>query len=84
MLESSTRDLIFKRGFYKSLAPAIKDELAGIVKTLTQPGKGILSADEVVDYLGRRFDAMKVENTEETRRQFRQLLFTSQDLGKRS
>ena len=40
-------------------------------------GKGILAADESVSTMGKRFANISVENTEENRRAYRQLLFTS-------
>ena len=41
------------------------------------PGKGILAADESVGTIGKRFAPIGVENTEENRRIYRQLLFTT-------
>ena len=39
-------------------------------------GRGILAADESTGTIGKRFDNIKVENTEENRRAYRDLLFT--------
>ncbi len=39
------------------------------------PGKGILAADESTSTIKRRFEAIKVENTEDNRRAYRELLF---------
>lgn len=55
------------------------DELEKIAKQLTQPGKGLLAADESTKSCKKRFDAVGVECTEETRRQYRGLLFTTLD-----
>ena len=40
-------------------------------------GRGILAADESTATIGKRFDAIKVENTEENRRAYRDMMFTS-------
>jgi len=40
-----------------------------------------LAADESTGTIGQRFDKIKVENTEENRRKYRQLLFTADGLG---
>jgi len=46
------------------------------------PGKGILAADESTGTIGKRFEAIAVENTEENRRAYRDLLFSTCDLEK--
>ena len=48
--------------------------------TLTQPGKGILAADESTSTIGKRFDAIGIENTEQNRRDYRLLLATAPSL----
>ncbi len=45
------------------------------VRALTAPGKGILAADESHGTIGKRFAGAGIENTPETRRRYRQLLF---------
>jgi fructose-bisphosphate aldolase class I len=40
-------------------------------------GRGILAADESTSTIGKRFDSIKVENTEEHRRAYRDMLFTA-------
>jgi fructose-bisphosphate aldolase class I len=40
-------------------------------------GKGILAADESTGTIGKRFDAIRLESTEEHRRSYRELLFTA-------
>lgn len=52
-----------------------QDELARIAKAIVAPGKGILAADESTATCGKRFADIGVENNEENRRQYRQLLF---------
>jgi len=46
-----------------------------IADRLVTPGKGILAADESTGTIKRRFDAIGVESTEETRRDYREMLF---------
>ena len=57
------------------------NDLAAIAKAMVAPGKGILAADESTGTIGKRFDGIKVENTEENRRAYRDLLFSTQGLG---
>ncbi|KAF8566584.1 hypothetical protein P879_06405 [Paragonimus westermani] len=52
-------------------------ELRDIASALVAPGKGLLAADESVPTLGKRFKAINVENSEENRRTYRQLLFST-------
>jgi fructose-bisphosphate aldolase class I len=46
-------------------------------RALVAPGKGILAADESDGTIKKRFDTIGVESTEETRRAYRDLLFTT-------
>jgi len=59
------------------LTDAQKTELAKVAKSVSAPGKGILAADESTGTIGKRFAGIGVENTEENRRLYRQLLFTA-------
>lgn len=52
-------------------------ELVANARAIVAPGKGILAADESVGTIGKRFDGIKVENNEENRRAYRELLFTA-------
>jgi fructose-bisphosphate aldolase class I len=58
-----------------------KGELADIANRIVAKGKGILAADESTGTIGKRFSAIQLENNEENRRQYRQLLFTSKNLS---
>ena len=58
-----------------------KDELRAIAQKILQPGKGILAADESTGSIGKRFDGINVQNNEENRRKYRQLLFTTPNFG---
>ena len=52
-----------------------------IAKQLVVRGKGILAADESTPSCNKRFAAVGVEQTEEMRRQWRQLLLTTPGIG---
>jgi fructose-bisphosphate aldolase class I len=56
-------------------------ELAATAKALVAPGKGILAADESDGTIAKRFAAIGVESTEEHRRAYRDLLFTTACAG---
>ena len=53
------------------------DELYATARAIVAGGKGILAADESTGTIKKRFDAIGVESTEETRRAYRNLLFTT-------
>src|SRR5688500_5966248 len=50
-------------------------------RSLVAPGKGILAADESTGTIKKRFDKIGVESSEETRRAYRELLFTTPGIG---
>ncbi len=52
-------------------------ELNKVALARVTPGKGILAADESSGTIKKRFDAIKVESTDETRRDYREMLFRS-------
>jgi fructose-bisphosphate aldolase class I len=54
------------------------EELETIARRLVAPGQGILAADESSGTIKRRFDAIGVENTEQNRRDYRELLFRTE------
>ncbi|MGZ4119315.1 MAG: class I fructose-bisphosphate aldolase [Actinomycetota bacterium] len=53
------------------------EQLRQTARELVAPGKGILAADESSGTIKKRFDSISVESTEETRRAYRELLFTT-------
>ena len=55
-----------------------KQELASVAQALVQKGKGILAADESYGTIKKRFDSIDVPSTEENRRAYRDLLFTTE------
>src|ERR1041384_4238622 len=52
--------------------------LEEIAKALVAPGKGILAADESDRTIKKRFDSIGIESTEENRRAYRDMLFTTE------
>src|SRR4051794_15844888 len=53
-------------------------DLHETAKALVADGKGILAADESTGTIKKRFDSIAVESTEENRRAYRELLFTTE------
>ena len=51
--------------------------LSKIATALVAPGKGILAADESSGTIKKRFDSIKAESTEINRRNYREMLFTT-------
>jgi fructose-bisphosphate aldolase class I len=52
-------------------------ELNEIARSIVRDRKGILAADESTGTIKKRFDSIGVESTEDSRRAYRQLLFTT-------
>lgn len=63
-------------------SPAEMHSLEEVARALVAKGKGILAADESPATLARRFEAINVESTPESRRRYRFLLFSTQGLEK--
>jgi len=63
--------------FPQYLSEAAEQELRKIAYAIVAPGKGILAADESTGTIGKRFADIQLENNEEHRRQYRELLFTA-------
>jgi len=57
--------------------PTIESVIAGLLA----PAKGILAADESLPTIGKRFAALKIASTAESRRAYRTILFTTPGLG---
>src|SRR5271157_3782429 len=55
----------------------MSQDLEKTASTLVARGKGILAADETVPTLTRRFDALGIPSTEQTRCTYREMLFTT-------
>src|SRR4051812_38505912 len=57
-------------------------DLENIAAKLVVSGKGILAADETAPTLTKRFDALGIQSTEESRRTYREMLFMGEGLEK--
>src|SRR6187455_533692 len=55
------------------------DELNKVAQAMVASGKGILAADESSGTIKKRFDAIHVESTEDSRRDYREMLFRSSE-----
>ncbi|KAL1915072.1 uncharacterized protein VTP21DRAFT_7777 [Calcarisporiella thermophila] len=54
-----------------------RDELVATARAIVANGKGILAADESTGTIGKRFKGINLENVEDNRRAYRELLFTA-------
>ena len=57
------------------------NSLEAVAQAMVAPGKGILAADESTGTIEKRLATVKVENTEENRRAYRDMLFSAKGLG---
>jgi fructose-bisphosphate aldolase class I len=55
-------------------------ELKSVANDIVAKPKGLLAADESGPTIKKRFDSIKVESTEESRRRYRELLFTTEGI----
>jgi fructose-bisphosphate aldolase, class I len=55
--------------------------LESTAKELVPEGKGILAADESFGTIEKRFNAVEIDSSEESRRQYREMLFTTEGIG---
>ncbi|MEN8820321.1 MAG: class I fructose-bisphosphate aldolase [Abyssibacter sp.] len=53
------------------------DTLIKTAQAMVESGKGVLAADESTGTIKKRFDSINVESVEETRRAYRDMLFTT-------
>src|SRR5919109_3662378 len=54
-------------------------ELNKVAQAMVAPGRGILAADESSGTIKKRFDAIGVNNTEDNRRDYRELMFRTNE-----
>ena len=54
-------------------------DLNAVATAMVAPGKGLLAADESSNTIKKRFDAIGVESTEDSRRDYREMLFRAGD-----
>ena len=57
------------------------EELKKTASAIAQPGKGILAVDESTKTVGKRLASIGVENSEDNRKAYRGMLFTTEGLG---
>jgi fructose-bisphosphate aldolase class I len=57
-----------------------KQELETVAQAMVAKGKGILAADESMGTIKRRFDSIKIDSNENSRRAYREMLFTTKGL----
>jgi fructose-bisphosphate aldolase, class I len=55
----------------------MRQQLESVAAALVAQGRGILAADETVPTLTKRFDTLGIPSTEQTRRSYREMLFSS-------
>jgi len=55
------------------------ERLAEVAHQMVVPGKGILAADESTGSIQKRFESIKLASTEESRRDYREMLFSSKE-----
>lgn len=60
----------------------MSERLEDIAAAMVAPGKGILAADESTGTIKKRFDSINVESTEDNRRDYREMLFRTDDAMK--
>src|SRR3569833_4689281 len=58
------------------------DALNKVARAMVAPGKGILAADESSGTIKKRFDAIGVESTEDSRRDYREMMFRTAEAMK--
>jgi fructose-bisphosphate aldolase class I len=58
------------------------ENLESVARKLVAPGKGILAADESTPTIEKRLKSIDVASTEENRRAYREILFTTAGAGK--
>jgi fructose-bisphosphate aldolase class I len=57
------------------------EDLESIAQAMVASGKGIIAIDESTNTIKKRFDSVGIENTEENRRAYRELLLTTPGLS---
>src|SRR3982074_3526832 len=60
-------------------APMNLAELNKVAEAMVAPGRGILAADESSGTIKKRFDGIGVESTADNRRDYRELMFRSNE-----
>src|ERR1700691_4321126 len=73
--------LVFHHRNHREISMNLFD-LNKVAEAMVATGKGLLAADESAGTIKKRFDAIKVESTEDSRRDYREMLFRSDALSK--
>lgn len=58
----------------------INDNLSSVAKSIVAKHKGVLAADESSPTIKKRFDTINVTSTEESRRRYREILFSTEGI----
>ncbi|HWG77497.1 MAG TPA: class I fructose-bisphosphate aldolase [Steroidobacteraceae bacterium] len=58
-----------------------RNELESVARAMVAPDKGLLAADESTGTIKKRFDKIQLDSTEEHRRAYRELLFTTPEVA---
>lgn len=58
------------------------EQMKSVARSIVAKRKGVLAADESSPTIKKRFDTIQVESTEENRRRYRELLFTTEGIEK--
>lgn len=59
-----------------------RSALEATAAAIATPGKGITACDESAGTIGARFEQVGIENTEENRRRYRQMLFEAPEANR--
>jgi len=70
----------YKAGGLSGVLREMAGDLSVTARTLVRAGKGILALDETPGTIGKRFEALGIESTAQTRCAFRELLVTAPGL----
>lgn len=79
---SSTLDGVKSASSLKMSLEKYSSELKETAAKMIRPGYGLLACDESTGTVGTRLESIGLENIEENRKIWRELLFTTPDLGK--
>ena len=60
----------------------MSDTLQDVAQAMVRPGQGILAADESTGTIKKRFDTIQLESTETSRRDYREMLFRTEQAMK--
>lgn len=80
--DDESHDGIWFPGVTKHINNEQKKALEETASKLSASGKGITACDESAGTIGARFESVGIENTEENRRVYRQMLFETEGIEK--